>query len=119
MRPTNRTQYDKQSTSTTHHVQNNIKQTQQDIEKRKAMKQWEPIKADTHEQLDYTPAPTRLRNTASNAEADTLANISTDHHPAIITIKSNLGGKEREKEEANTKKCNNTARTIINQTQLS
>ena len=53
----------------------------------------EIISAEKHEQLDYIITTRRWRNTVSDAESDTRANIKTDHFPVIATIKTKLKGK--------------------------
>ena len=48
--------------------------------------QIENISAETHEQLDYIITPRRWRNTVSNAESNSTANIDSDHFPVIADI---------------------------------
>jgi len=48
------------------------------------------IRRGTHEQIDYIITQTRWKNTVQDAEADTEANIDTDHYPVKAKIRINL-----------------------------
>ena len=80
--------------------------------------QMEEITKDTHEQLDYTLAMKRWRNSVTNAESDTKANVNTDHYPVTMRIRIKLKanttptGKGRERYE----KCNEEQNEEYNQT---
>ena len=50
----------------------------------------EAIHQDTHEQIDYILVTQRWRNSVTNAESDTQANINTDHYPVKATIQVRL-----------------------------
>ena len=76
----------------------------------------ESFAATTHEQLDYIITNKRWRNSISNTESDTKANIDTDHFPVIATVKLKLRkqtthGKTRDR----FKLCTVEQNTSINQ----
>jgi len=53
-----------------------------------------------YEQLDFVVVPRRWKNSVTNVESDTQANINSDHYPLTIDIKAKLkaiqnGGKMR------------------------
>ena len=52
----------------------------------------EETHVDTHEQLDHIATTRRWRNTIIDAEADTNANINTDHYPVKAKMRIKLKG---------------------------
>ena len=62
-----------------------------------------------HEQIDDIAVQQRWKNTITNAESNTNANLDSDHYPVTATIKTKLRasykkkGPGRKKYEENTK----------------
>ena len=76
----------------------------------------EPIEAGTHEQLDYIVTTKRWRNSITDAESDTGANIDTDHYPVTGTIRIKLRGKKIGGEKRHRyMECSREQRTELNE----
>ena len=73
----------------------------------------ENITADTHEQIDYILTTKRWRNTVTDAESDTKANIYTDHFPVTCATRTRLKQENKPTQEGRSryKKCNEAQKT--------
>ena len=56
----------------------------------------EIFSAETHEQLDYIMTNQRWKNSITNADSDTTANINSDHFPVVATINLKLRKQNKE-----------------------
>ena len=76
----------------------------------------EIFSAETHEQLDYIMTNQRWKNSITNAESDTKANINSDHFPVVATISFKLRKQNNEIIKMNRSlKCTNEQRDRFNE----